>query len=175
MEEVKAHTIRDQITLLKFGRGTSLTHMQVCTWRSCEPLQENAGIWCSESSQSRECLAATPTCPPLVPGIGANLSAFLPRWAAMGEFFLEISATLMDMQCNSTDHSKICFIFKIKITLTLDCSDFVSVNPENHFKHIVISITLPFSNYVKSSCSSLKGTAVQIGLVVLTNDIYVWK
>lgn len=111
--------------------------------------------------------------PTACPGIGANLSAFLPRWAAISEFFLEISTTLMDMQCNSTDHSKICFIFKIKITLTLDCSDFVSVNPENHFKHI--SITLPFSNYVKSSCSSLKGTAVQIGLVLLTNDIYVWK
>lgn len=111
MEKVKAHTIGDEITLLKSGRGTSLTHKQSRLGDHVSLCKRMQAPDSSESSQSRESIAATPTRPLPVPAIGANLP---DGYHAEREFFLEISAALMDLQCDSTDHSKICFILKNK-------------------------------------------------------------
>lgn len=82
----------------------------ICTRRSSESLPDNADTWAVGEQPIRRARCLHTHLPTACPGIRANLSPYLPDWAAMSSFFLEISVALMCMQHNRTGHHKTGFI-----------------------------------------------------------------
>lgn len=167
-ENVIPHVVGDQITLLKLGWGTSLTHMQSGLGGHVSLRTRTQASDRSEKSQSGESAAATPT------------THHLPsHWSQSVCFFKQAELLWVDSSWKSLQFECTCTVTLEAMPKPVSCVYFIFVymknysnfwlrwicylNLRNHFKHIAdfpLAIFLQFSERHRSADS----------LVVLAND-----